>query len=378
MSMLIINAGSSSIKYTLFDSVTFNRIDCALIENIVSHYAGFRQMQKQLLQHNVDIHSIEFMAHRVVHGGEVYHHPILITEEVLESLSELSVLAPLHNPHNIEGIRAAQEIAPGVPNYAVFDTTYHQTIPPYAYLYPLPSHYYQNYGIRKYGFHGSSHHFVAQKAADLLHKPLETLNLITLHIGNGVSVCAIHSGKSIDTSMGMTPLDGLMMGTRSGSIDPSIVGYLQQHAQMSIDEVEYLLNHECGLQAIAGTNDMRSIIVNATQHEKSAVLAIEMFVYRLKMQLGAYIAIIGRLDGIVFTGGIGEHSSHIRAKVCESMEHLGIVIDMEKNNVGEIRFDHITSHIPLLKIETDEEYYIANEIIKLITHASVSTPFPYS
>jgi acetate kinase len=268
-------------------------------------------------------------------------------------------LAPLHNPANLEGILAAQTIAPNVPNFAIFDTAFHQTMPPYAYRYPLPYNLYETYHVRRYGFHGTSHHYVSTQAAHLLQKPLESLNLISFHIGNGVSACAIEKGKSIDTSMGMTPLEGLMMGTRSGSIDPSIIGYLMHEKKMTIEEIDLLLNKKSGLLAIAGTNDLRSILLAKEQGDTNAALAIDMFVYRLKKQLGAYMAVLQGVDAVIFTGGIGEHSAVIREAMCEGIKHLGIMLNTDKNNNNESRIDDSTSTVALLVIPTDEERQIA-------------------
>lgn len=362
MSILIINAGSSSIKYSVFETETLKLIDHALIENVVTHLDGFDQLRTLLLLHHIDIRSIDAIGHRVVHGGESFIQPIRIDSDVLKEIKELNSLAPLHNPHNLEGIEAAQSISPDVPHFAVFDTAFHHTMPEYAYRYPLPHPLYHNHRIRKYGFHGTSHHYVALKAAELLNKPLGELNLITLHIGNGVSLCAIQNGISIDTSMGLTPLEGVMMGTRCGSIDPSIIRYLFTHTLMSMDEIDHMLNYDSGLKAITGTNDMRRVIDHAEQNDEDAILGINMFVYRLKMQLGAYIAVLGHVDGIVFTGGIGEHSSLIREQICEGLAFCGIEIDKEKNHRGCTSFEMAKSTIALLKIPTDEEYYIASQI----------------
>lgn len=366
MSILIINAGSSSIKYTLFEIETLCLIDHALIEEIESHEKGFYRLRELLALHQIDIASIDAIGHRIVHGGEYFSAPIKIDESVLNRINELSSLAPLHNPHQIEGIRAAQSIAPKVPNIAVFDTAFHHTIPEYAYRYPLPYPLQHTYGIRKYGFHGTSHHYMALKASEILNRPLKTLNLITFHIGNGVSVCAIHRGISIDTTMGMTPLEGMMMGTRSGSIDPSIIGFLLTHTVMNIDEIEYMLNHECGLKAVGGTNDMRKIITHAKDGDDSAILAIEMFTYRLKAQLGAYMAILGNIDGIVFTGGIGEHSALIRERICEGLGHFGIRIDHKKNSANDVLFGESESTIALINVLANEEYHIATQVRELL------------
>jgi len=359
MSILVINAGSSSIKYSLYDAKTLNVIDHGLLEEIQNHEEGFELMLSQLELHNINVSDINGIGHRVVHGGERFHEPALIDDALLEEITALIPLAPLHNPANIRGIQAARKIAPDVPNFAIFDTAFHQSMPDYAYRYPLPHDLYETYHIRRYGFHGTSHYYVAQKAATVLNKPLEELNLITFHIGNGVSACAIEKGKSIDTSMGMTPLEGLMMGTRSGTIDPSIIGYLMHEKKMTIEEVETLLNKKSGLLAIAGTNDLRTILDAKKRGDENATLAVEMFVYRLKKQLGAYMAILGGVDAIVFTGGIGEHSPYIREAVCSGLEHLGISLNRDKNSTSQSQIEGDSSYVALLVIPTDEEYQIA-------------------
>lgn len=366
MSILVINAGSSSIKYSIFETKSLRLIDHGLIEEIRNHHEGFEMMRRQLEKHGIDITQIDAIGHRVVHGGDRFHEPVQIDNHLIHEISALIPLAPLHNPANIEGIQAARAIAPSVPNFAIFDTAFHQTMPPYAYRYPLPHELYESYHIRRYGFHGTSHHYVAVQAAQLLQKPLEELNLITFHIGNGVSACAIEKGVSIDTSMGMTPLEGLMMGSRCGSIDPSIIGYLMRETKMSIDEIDIMLNKNSGLLAIAGTNDLRSVIDAKDRGDQNAALAIDMFVYRLKKQLGEYMAILRGVDAVVFTGGIGEHSPLIHEMVCDGLEHLGICLDKEKNQASETQIHDIKSHVTLLVIPTDEEHQIALYVQKLL------------
>ncbi len=367
MSILVINAGSSSIKYTLYDSKTLRIIDHDLIEEINNHHDGFEQMRTQLLTHHIDITKIDAIGHRVVHGGERFLAPTLIDEEVLAHIKALIPLAPLHNPANIEGILAARTISPNVPNFAIFDTAFHQSIPPYAYRYPLPHDLYDSYHIRRYGFHGTSHDYVSKQAENLLQKPLDSLNLITFHIGNGVSACAIEKGKSIDTSMGMTPLEGLMMGSRSGSIDPSIIGFLMREKGMSIEEIDTLLNKKSGLLAIAGSNDLRLIVAAKEKGDSNAALAIDMFVYRLKKQLGAYMSVLRGVDAIVFTGGIGEHSALIREMMCNGLEHLGITLSSDKNIANESQIHAYTSTVAVLVIPTDEERQIALYVQNLLS-----------
>lgn len=341
--IIVINAGSSSIKFKLFNADTLETLHQGLIEEIHNHHEGFERLHQDLLDKNIDFAQIKAFGHRVVHGGEFFNAPTLIDNDVIEKIRTLIPLAPLHNPANLEGIYAAQALASNVKHIAVFDTAFHQSMPEYSYRYPLPNELYTSLHVRRYGFHGTSHHYVASEASRLLKKPLETLNLITLHIGNGVSACAIEQGKSIDTSMGMTPLEGLMMGTRSGSIDPAIVAYLIREGGFSIDDVDTLLNKKSGLLGIGGASDMRTLLQSPA---KEATLAIEMFTYRLKKQIGAYMAVLTHVDALVFTGGIGEHSKEIRDLTCKGLE----------------RFD-----LKTLVIATDEELQIALHVKPMIS-----------
>lgn len=364
MSILVINAGSSSIKYSLYESASLRLIDHGLIEELRDHHEGFEIMRLQFQQHGIDITQINAIGHRVVHGGERFHEPALVDDDLLAEITALIPLAPLHNPANIEGIIAARSIAPNVPNFAIFDTAFHQSMPPHAFRYPLPNDWYETYHVRRYGFHGTSHHYVVLQASEILQKPLDELNLITFHIGNGVSACAIERGKSIDTSMGMTPLEGLMMGTRCGSIDPSIIAYMVHQSGMSIEAVDTILNKKSGLLAIAGTNDLRSVIEAKNRGDENAILALDMFAYRLRKQLGEYMAVLRGVDAIVFTGGIGEHSPLIHEIMCEGLEHMGIVLDAEKNRSNKTEIHSEASSVALLVIPTDEERQIATYVKK--------------
>ncbi len=356
--ILVINAGSSSIKYSLYSATDLDFLGKGLIEEVESHRDGFMQMIRDLQSKNIDFGDIKAIGHRVVHGGESFFEPTLITDEVLNKIIAITPLAPLHNPANIEGIRAAMDIAVGVKNFAIFDTAFHQSMPEYAYKYPIPPEFYIKSHVRRYGFHGTSHHYVATKAAEILGKSLDNLNLITLHLGNGASACAIEQGKSIDTSMGLTPLEGLMMGTRSGSIDPSIIGFLVREYDLSIEEIENTLNKKSGLLAVAKTNDMRTIIERFEQGDKEATLALEMFIYRVKKQLGEYMAILDGVDAVIFTGGIGEHSRIIQQRVCEKMSHLGIELGTDDKTI----ISSSTSSVAVLVIPTNEELQIAKYV----------------
>jgi acetate kinase len=309
------------------------------------------------------------VGHRVVHGGEVFREPVLIDEKVMDTIRELIPLAPLHNPANLLGIEAARQVFPGVPQVAVFDTAFHQSMPPHAFIYALPYSFYALHRVRRYGFHGTSHLWVAKRAAAHLEKPLTSLNLITLHLGNGASASAIRQGASVDTSMGMTPLEGLVMGTRSGDLDPAVPFYLRRATKMPEGDLEALLNKGSGLKGLCGANDMREILQRANRGEGLAQLALELYCYRIKKYLGAYFAVLGRVDAVVFTGGIGENAAPIRKQCCQGLEGLGITVDERKNEkscaeVLEIQKDG--APIKVLAIRTKEEREIAEQTVNAI------------
>jgi acetate kinase len=317
-------------------------LDSYIIENIGEKGAEFQNHHEALKSIDVDFSTLNVVGHRVVHGGEEFNKATLITEKVLQSIQNLTPLAPLHNPSNVEGIRVAQKAAPNIPQVAVFDTAFHTTMPKEAYLYALSLEMYEKHGIRRYGFHGTSHSYVSKEAAKLLQKELHEVNLITLHLGNGASVCAIKNGKSVDTSMGFTPLEGLVMGTRCGDIDPAIVLYMLRELGMSSDEVDRELNRESGLKGLCGENDVRAILKS---DEDSTKLATDIMVRRIQKYIGSYMALLGRVDAIVFTGGIGENSAYIRERVMSSA---------------------FLKSLNLLVIKTDEELEIANECLKVL------------
>ena len=338
---------------------------------VADHQEGFRLMGDALRESDVLDDTAELFAigHRVVHGGEVFREPALIDKEVIETIERLIPLAPLHNPANLQGINVALEHAPDVPQVAVFDTAFHQSIPAHAFHYAIPQDLYEAHHIRRYGFHGTSHYYVAKQAAAMLNRKLESLHLISLHLGNGASAAAVKDGRSIDTSMGMTPLEGLIMGTRSGDIDPAIVFYLKRKTGFSKDKVESILNRQSGLKGICGINDMRKIGELAAKGEAPARLAIEMYCYRIKKYIGAYHAILGHLDAVIFTGGIGENAGFIRAGVCENLAHLGIEMDPEKNNrrsKNAFEIQRENSPVRLLVIPTNEELEIAEQTVQCI------------
>jgi acetate kinase len=348
MKVLVINSGSSSIKYKLYAMPREIVISKGKIENIgekgsqfTDHYSGFK-----VILHKIK--DIDLIGHRVVHGGERFKRPVLINKVVLNKVKECVSLAPLHNPANLSGILACQKLLPGTKQVAVFDTAFHQTLPDYAYTYGLPYYLYKKFGIRKYGFHGTSHNYVAHEAARILKRPLDRLKIITCHLGNGSSIAAIKNGKSCDTSMGFTPLEGLVMGTRCGDIDPALVTYIMSKQKLSLHEVDNMLNKSSGLIGISGlSNDMRILEAKA-RFNKRAKLAIDIFVYRIKKYIGSYIAVMNGCDALVFTAGIGENQKRVRSRICQGLSSF------------------LKSKPKILVIPTDEELMIARQSFKLI------------
>lgn len=319
---------------------------------------------------------LQAVGHRVVHGGEQFRRSSLIDEAVLRGIEENVELAPLHNPHNLRGIDAARAaLGSGVPQVAVFDTAFHQTLPAHAYLYAIPYQLYRRYQVRRYGFHGTSHRYVAHRWRQLTGTPRERTNLVTLHLGNGCSACAIRGGDSVDTSMGFTPLEGLVMGTRSGDVDPTILDYLASKEGLTLAEAEALLNKQSGLLGISGlTNDMRELMAEAREHaDRRATLAIEIFCYRVRKYVGAYLAAMGGADGIVFAGGIGENAPEIRARVCAGLEWMGLAVDPTRNDAlvggreGAIHMDG--ARLGAWVIPTDEELLIARDTYRVVAGA---------
>ncbi len=398
MKVLVINSGSSSIKYRLFDALDYSVLAMGLLERIgeqgsrLSHHwrAPSGEFTETVYDRRIQNHreglvlvdgaigesgilgscaELFGIGHRVVHGGESFYEPTLIDKKVVDAIRKLVPLAPLHNPANLTGIEASIEHMPGVPQVAVFDTSFHHRIPPHAFLYALPYELYTKYHVRRYGFHGTSHEYVARKAARYIGKPIEELNLITLHLGNGASAAAVRGGRSVDTSMGMTPLEGLVMGTRCGDLDPAVPFYLGRSTGKSGEELEAMLNHESGLYGICGLNDMREIQRLAGEGDQKARLAIDMFCYRVKKYIGAYYAVLGRLDAIVFTGGIGENSPGVRKHLCKGLEGLGIIVDDEKNGMhseGIYEVQKTEGSVRLLVIPTNEELAIAKQTVQKI------------
>lgn len=370
MTILVINAGSSSIKYQLFDMQRQLPLATGMIDRIgepaapvANHHQALEQVVAQLSSSGAlaSLDQLTAIGHRVVHGGERFSQPVLIDDEVIQAIRAMIPLAPLHNPANLEGIEVMQGLCPGVPQVAVFDTAFHQSMPDYAFRYALPERLYRDYQVRRYGFHGTSHHYVAKQAAEFLSTELNSLNLITLHLGNGCSAAAIEAGHCIDTSMGMTPLEGLMMGTRCGDIDPALHFYLLREGGLSADQLEKLLNKESGLKGVCGSSDMREVSQRASQGDDAAQLARAMFAYRIKKTIGSYAAALGRVDAIIFTGGIGENDTELRKQICTGLEGLGIAISCEEptasNNI--LALHSADSRVRLLVIPTNEELEIA-------------------
>ena len=396
MKVLVINCGSSSLKYQLIDMETENSLAQGLVERIGiegsvltqkvegkdkyivktpmnNHKEAIEIVLKALVdgEHGVikSMDEIAAVGHRVVHGGEKYSHSVIIDDTVLDSIRDCISLAPLHNPPNIIGIEACMELMPNTPMVAVFDTAFHQTMPKEAYICPLPYELYEKYGIRKYGFHGTSHKYVSQKVADAMGKDIKDLKIITCHLGNGCSLAAVKGGKSIDTSMGFTPLAGVMMGTRSGSIDPSVISFLSEQHGYKISDIDELLNKKSGVLGISGvSSDFRDVIEAANKGNERAKLALDIFHYKVRAQIAAYAGIMGGVDVIVFTAGIGENSSLTRKECLNGLEFLGFNIDDEKNAVrGEIQeISTKDSKVKVYEIPTNEELMIARDTVKLI------------
>ena len=396
MKILVFNSGSSSIKFKLYAlneqrSLAWGMVEKigeddghVTIESAVSssvvrhrvavsnHHEGFLLLKGLLKSLAIvqDFNTLGGIGHRVVHGGEFFDKAVIIDADVRAKIEALIPLAPLHNPANLMGIEVMSKLAPTVRQVAVFDTAFHQSMPKESYLYALPYALYEAAQIRRYGFHGTSHSYVAKVASKMLKRPLEQLNLITLHLGNGASVTAIENGKSIDTSMGMTPLEGLMMGTRSGDFDPAVVLYLMRHEGMHVDEIDALLNRQSGLKGICGVNDMREVLDAANKGSERAALAVQMFVRRLQKYIGAYVALLGSVDALVFTGGIGEHATEIREKTCEILnKSFGIVLDKQKNIQPKADAFDISakeSKIKVFVVSTDEEREIAEQTQELL------------
>ncbi|MFH1981995.1 MAG: acetate kinase [Pseudomonadota bacterium] len=399
MKVLAINTGSSSIKYRLYDMAAGSEHAGGLLERIgeeksrlvhrsadrvadiivddavATHRTGFALIW-QVLRDSGDLDgsgTLFGIGHRVVHGGAVFREPVVINTGVVDTIRSLIALAPLHNPVNLMCIEAAMEIAPDIPQTAVFDTAFHQSIGPEAFHYALPRRLSEAHGIRRYGFHGISHAFVAQKTAEFLKMPLARINLITLHLGNGASVAAIKNGRCMDTSMGMTPLEGLIMGTRGGDLDPGALLFVLRKMDADVDAVDDMLNRDSGLKGICGENDMREVMQMADAGNNDARLAVDMVVHRIKKYIGAYHAVIGGANAVVFTGGIGENAPDIRRQICEGLSHLGMRIDPQVNTVkpsDALSVNAPGSPVRILVVRTNEELAIAQQTVACIQSAS--------
>ena len=358
MLILVLNSGSSSIKYKWFNAKDLKIVFDGIEEEVKDFHKSFENIFDKLIKSKVinKLEDIDAFGHRIVHGGERFSKPVLVDEKVLKELEKLTILAPLHNPSNIDGIKIIKNKLPNTKQIAVFDTAFHQTMPKKTFLYPLPINLYKKHKIRKYGFHGTSHHFVAKQYASSINKKLKNLNIITIHLGNGASMCAIKNGKSIDTTMGFTPLEGLMMGTRCGDIDPAIILYLQKHLKLSILEVDNLLNKQSGFKGICNESDFRKV---------KSKLAIKIYVEKIRKYLGSYILKLPKLDAIIFTGGIGENSAILRSEVCKNLyDNLSIKLSNSKNK--KLKFKAIQeissekSKVKICVIKTNEEKEIAS------------------
>lgn len=397
--ILVINTGSSSLKYRLFDMGRAETLAAGVIERIgepqgIHTYETYVDGEPQVFTEHCEIKDhrsgmhfaahrlidpdkgvierfsqIEAIGHRVVQGGEAFGAAVFVDDAVKKAVRGYIPLAPLHNPSNLAGIEVAQALFPGIPNVAVFDTQFHHDMPAKAFRYALPERYYSEHRIRRYGFHGTSHKYVSEQAARLMEKDIGETSLITVHLGNGCSICAVENGRSIDTSMGMTPLGGIMMGTRSGDMDPAIISFLAEHEHLETDEVVSILNTQSGFKGICGLSDLRDIHTAAENGSAKAVLAIEMFCYQIKKYIGAYTAVLGRVDAVVFTGGIGENNAFIREKICENLSPIGIWAGTEKtacSKKGAFSFHTPASPVQLWVIPTNEELQIAKEVVQVL------------
>jgi acetate kinase len=375
--VLVLNSGSSSVKYQLLDMRDSSRLASGLIEHIgepdgvADHEAALKIVSEELRRDGLGLDSEELAAigHRVVHGGLAFTEPAVIDDAVLAEIESLVPLAPLHNPANLTGIRTARSLRPDLPQVAVFDTAFHTTIPEYAARYAIDVETADPHRIRRYGFHGTSHAYVSRGAAELLGKDPSEVNVIVLHLGNGASASAVAGGRCVETSMGLTPLEGLVMGTRSGDIDPAVVFHLGRVAGMSLDETDELLNKKSGLTGLCGANDMREILRRRDEGDGSARLAIEIYLHRLKKYIGAYTAVLGRVDALVFTAGVGENAAPVREAAVAGLEGLGLAVDAGRNAVRSVLPRIISpdgARVAVAVVPTDEEFEIARETYRLI------------
>ena len=397
MKILVINCGSSSLKYQVIDMLSESLLAKGLVERIgiensaithekigeekikteidmPTHKEAIQQVFAALTDEKTgvvkSISEIGAVGHRVAHAGEKYASSVLIDDNVIEVLKDCIELAPLHNPANLEGISVCRDLMPDTPMVAVFDTAYHQTMPPEAYIYAIPYRFYEKYGVRRYGFHGTSHKYVAERASEILNVDIKDLKIITCHLGNGASVCAIKRGVCIDTSMGFTPLEGLVMGTRSGDIDPAIVTYMRQKENLEPGEANRILNSESGVLGISGiSSDFRDLSKAVADGNERAALALKVFAHKVRFYIGAYIAIMNGLDALVFTAGVGENAIEVRDIICNDLGNLGIKLDLVKNKVRgkEMIISREDSPVKILLIPTNEELVIARDTYDIVT-----------
>lgn len=402
MKELVINCGSSSLKYTMFEMPEGTELCSGIFEQLETPYPTFThklpdesgEMKKVINKESMDananhadaikklvsvlldskfgvisdIHEIKAVGHRVLHGGEKFSESIVVNEDVKQAIADCIPLGPLHNPANLKGINAFEDLLPGVPQVAVFDTAFHHTMPDYAYMYALPYKYYEQDGIRRYGFHGTSHRYVTKRCLDLLGNP-EHSKIVTCHLGNGSSISAVVDGKCFDTTMGLTPLEGIMMGTRCGSIDPAIVTTIMKKHNLTPDEMDKLMNKESGMLGIAGTSDNRTIESRSKEGDEKAQLVENMLCHQLSKYIGGFAAAMGGVDAVVFTGGIGENNPHYRTRIAEKLAFLGVGIDEEKNSIRgeEVEISKAGSNVKLFVIPTNEELMIAQDTYGLVS-----------
>ena len=397
MKILVLNCGSSSVKYKLIDMDTKEELGSGGVEKIGMKGSFLKHKRRdgqkvtlkgEVLEHQIAIEyilgvltsekhgpiasleEINAVGHRIVHGGEKFNSSMLIDDEVISMIEECIDMAPLHNPPNLAGIKAINELLPEVPQVAVFDTAFHQTMPDYAYMYAIPYSLYKKYGIRRYGFHGTSHRYVSKRACDFLGLDYSATKVITAHIGNGGSVCAVENGKSVDTSMGFTPIEGLMMGTRSGDVDLGVVTYLMEKEMIGSAAVSTLFNKHSGVLGVSGlSSDMREIENAVADGNERAILALKMYEYRIKKYIGSYLAALNGADVLVFTGGVGENQTGTRQRICESLAFMGVKIDNELNAASrgkEVLISLPESTVKVVVIPTDEEFMIASDTLEII------------
>lgn len=391
--VLVLNAGSSSLKYRLVDADSGEAPASGLVEGIgepasalrhngpggetrtedavADHEKALRAVLDAFSTHGPDLTSSGLVAvgHRVVHGGDRFAEPVVVDDEVEQAIEALVPLAPLHNPANLEGIRVARRVFSDLPQVAVFDTAFHQTLPPHAYTYAVPREWERAHGVRRYGFHGTSHAYVSREAARQLARDPHEVNVIVLHLGNGASAAAVSGGRSVDTSMGLTPLEGLVMGTRCGDLDPAVPAHLARTAGITLDDVDTALNRRSGLVGLAGDNDLRRLEQRAEGGDEAAQLALAVYCYRIRRYVGAFSAAMGRLDAIAFTAGVGENSARVRAGTLDGLEAFGIVLDPERNSVrgeGARLISADSSDVSVFVIPTNEEFEIARQALELV------------